>query len=69
MYSLYCSPYLVLIGQLLISSTAGRLTSVVGEISRMYETNEITHKIAVLGTFSVIGAFVRSLLYLFVSIY
>ena len=32
------------------------MTSVVGEISRVYETNEITHKVAVLGTFSVIGA-------------
>ena len=56
MYSLYYSPYLILIGQLLIGSTAGRMTSVVGEISRVYETNEITHKVAVLGTFSVIGA-------------
>ena len=55
MYSLYYSPYLILFGQLLIGSTAARMTSVTGEISRVYEKNEITNKIAVLGAFSVIG--------------
>ena len=55
MYSLYYSPYLILFGQLLIGSTAARTTSVTGEISRVYEKNEITNKIAVLGAFSVIG--------------
>ena len=55
MYSLYYSPYLILFGQLLIGSTAARMTSVTGEISRVYETNEITNKISALGTFAVIG--------------
>ena len=58
MYSLHYSPYLILFGQLLVGTTAARLTSSVGEVSRVYETAQITQKMGLLGVMSVIGAIV-----------
>ena len=49
MYSLYYSPNLILFGQLLIGTTSARMTSSVGEISRVYETEKITQKLGILG--------------------
>ena len=40
MYTLYYSPYLILLGQLLIGTTSARMASSVGEISRVYETEK-----------------------------
>ena len=56
LYSLHYSPYLILFGQLLVGTTAARLTSSVGEVSRVYETAQITQKMGILGVMSVIGA-------------
>ena len=49
MYSLYYSPYLILFGQLLIGTTSARMTSTVGEISRVYGSDKITQKLGILG--------------------
>ena len=58
MYSLYYSPYLILFGQLLIGTTSARMTSTVGEISRVYGSDKITQKLGILGLTAVIGTLV-----------
>ena len=58
MYSLYHSPYLVPFGQLLIGTTSARMTSTVGEISRVYGSDKITQKLGILGLAAVIGTLV-----------
>ena len=55
MYSLYYSPSLILFGQLLIGTTSARMTSSVGEISRVYETEKITQKLGILGMVTFAG--------------
>ena len=55
MYTLYYSPYLILLGQLLIGTTSARMTSTVGEISRVYGSDKITQKIGILGLMAVLG--------------
>ena len=56
MYSLYYSPYLILFGQILIGTTAARMTSSVGEIARVYETCKLTQKMGLLGVMTVLGS-------------
>ena len=56
MYSLHYSPYLILFGQLLVGTTAARITSSVGEVSRVYETVQITQKLGILGVATTVGA-------------
>ena len=56
MYSLYYSPSLILFGQLLIGTTSARMTSSVGEISRVYETEKITQKLGILGILTFAGS-------------
>ena len=58
MYSLYYSPYLILFGQLLIGTTSARMTSTVGEISRVYGSDKITQKLGILGLIAVLGTLV-----------
>ena len=58
MYSLYYSPYLIVFGQLLIGTSSARVTSSVGEVSRVYEAAEITHKLGIIGIFTVAGSIV-----------
>ena len=55
MYSLYYSPGLILFGQLLIGTTSARMTSSIGEISRVYETEKITQKLGILGMATLAG--------------
>ena len=38
MYSSYYSPYLIMFGQILIGTTAAKMSISVGEIARVYET-------------------------------
>ena len=54
MYSLYFSPYLILFGQLLIGTSSARMTSSIGEVSRVYEAEELTQKVRILGIMTVI---------------
>ena len=54
-YLLYFSPYIVLFGQLLVGTAAVRMVAVVGEVSRIYESCQVTQKIAFLGIFTSIG--------------
>lgn len=56
MYSLYFSPYLILFGQLLIGTSSARMTSSIGEVSRVYEAEELTQKMGILGIMTVIGS-------------
>ena len=56
MYSLYYSPSFILFGQLLIGTTSARMTSSVGEISRVYETEKITQKLGILGILTFAGS-------------
>ena len=56
MYSLYYSPYLILFGQILIGTTAARMTSSVGEIARVYEPCKLTQKLGLLGVMTVLGS-------------
>ena len=56
MYLLYYSPYVVLFGQFLIGTAAARMVAGVGEISRIYGTEELTQKVAFMGVFSTIGS-------------
>lgn len=56
MYLLYYSPYVVLFGQFLIGTAAARMVAGVGEISRIYGTEELTQKVAFMGIFSTIGS-------------
>ena len=56
MYTLYYSPYLILFGQLLIGTTSARMTSSVGELSRVYGSDKITQKLGILGLMSVLGS-------------
>lgn len=56
MYALYYSPALILIGQLLVGTTAARATAVTGEISRIYIFNEISHKLTIMGIFGALGS-------------
>ena len=58
MYSLYYSPYLIVFGQLLIGTSSARVTSSVGEVSRVYEAAEITHKLGIIGIFTVAGSII-----------
>ena len=58
MYSLYFSPYLILFGQLLIGTSSARITSSIGEVSRVYEAKELTQKIGILGIMTVVGSIV-----------
>ena len=60
MYSLYYSPNLILFGQLLIGTTSARMTSSVGEISRVYETEKITQKLGILGMATFPGCVIGS---------
>ena len=55
MYSLYYSPDLILFGELLIGATSARMTSSVGEISRVYETEKLTQKLVILGIVTFAG--------------
>ena len=61
MYTLYYSPYLILFGQLLIGTTSARMASSVGEISRVYETDEITQKLGIVGLMTMAGSVLRPL--------
>ena len=54
-YSLYYSQYLILFGQILIGTTAARMTSSVGEIACVYETCKLTQKMGLLGVMTVLG--------------
>lgn len=56
LYVLYYSPYLVLFGQLLVGTAAARMVAAVGEISRVYETSDLTQNLSFLGIFSTIGS-------------
>ena len=56
MYALHYSPFLVLFGQLLIGTTSARMTSSVGEVSRVYGSDKITQKLGLLGLISVLGS-------------
>ena len=56
MYTLYYSPYLILLGQLLIGTTSARMASSVGEISRVYETDKITQKLGIVGLMTMAGS-------------
>ena len=56
MYVLYYSPYVVLLGQLLIGTSAARSVASVGELSRVYSANEITNKLSFLGLFTSLGS-------------
>ena len=56
MYVLYYSPYLVLLGQILIGTSAARSVASVGELSRVYNANEITNKLSFLGLFTSLGS-------------
>ena len=56
MYTLYYSPYIVLFGQLVIGTGAARLVAYVGEISRVYESEQLTQKLFLLSIFSTLGA-------------
>ena len=58
MYTLYYSPYLIFFGQLLIGTTSARMTSTVGEISRVYGSDKITQKLGILGLIAVLGTLV-----------
>ena len=54
-YSLYYSQYLILFGQILIGTTAARMTSSVGEIACVYDTCKLTQKMGLLGVMTVLG--------------
>ena len=56
MYLVYYSPYVVLAGQFLIGTAAARMVAGVGEISRIYGSDEITQKVAFMGIFSTLGS-------------
>ena len=56
MYALYYSPVMILIGQVLVGTTAARATAVTGEISRIYKFNEISHKLTTVGIFGALGS-------------
>ena len=58
MYSLHYSPYMILFGQLLVGTTAARITNSVGEVSRVYETAQITQKLGILGVMTTVGAII-----------
>ena len=58
MYSLYYSPYLIVFGQLLIGTSSARVTSSVGEVSRVYEAAEITRKLGIIEIFTVAGSII-----------
>ena len=58
MYSLYYSPYLILLGQLLVGTTSARMTGSIGEVSRVYHANQLTQKIGILGIMTLIGSIV-----------
>ena len=57
-YSLHYSPYLILFRQLLVGTTAARITSSVGEVSRVYETAQITQKLGILRVMTTLGAII-----------
>ena len=59
MYSLYYSPNLILFGELLIGTTSARMTSSVGEIFRVYETEKITQKLVILGMVTFAGCIIE----------
>ena len=59
MYSLYYSPDLILFGELLIGATSARITSSVGEISRVYETEKLTQKLVILGIVTFAGCIIK----------
>ena len=56
MYCIYYSPFIVLSGQFLVGTAAARMVAGVGEISRIYRSDEITQKVAFMGIFSTIGS-------------
>lgn len=57
-YALYYSPVLILTGQLLVGTTAARITAGVGELPRIYDVTVISQKIAIAGIFSALGALI-----------
>ena len=56
MYALYYSPYLIILGQLLIGKISARLNSSVGEVSCVYRRDKITKELELLGLISVLGS-------------
>ena len=58
MYALYYSPVLILTGQLLVGTTAARITAGIGELPRIYDVTVISQKIAIAGIFSALGALI-----------
>ena len=56
MYSLYYSPYLILFGQLLIGTTSARMAGSIGEVPRIYNADQQTKKIGILGIMTLIGS-------------
>ena len=66
MYALYFSQFIVLFGQLLVGTGGARMVAAVGEVSRVYDTKEITSKLSFLGIFSAAGTVLGpSLTYVF----
>ena len=66
MYTLYYSPYIVLFGQLIIGTGAARIVACAGEISRVYESQQLTQKFFLISIFSTLGTvFGPSSVYLF----
>lgn len=55
MYTLYYSPYIVLTGQVLAGTIAARSVALVGEVSRVYRKDEMTHQISILTVFTTLG--------------
>ena len=58
MYTLDYSPVLILAGQLLVGTTAARITAGLGELPRIYDVIVISQKIAIAGIFSALGALI-----------
>ena len=55
MYALYYSPAFILLGQLLVGTTAARASASIGELFRIDDSTEISRKIATAGIFQVLG--------------
>lgn len=55
LYILYYSPFFILFGQILIGSGAARNVAGVGEIPRVYKTEQITRKMGIIGLYSTVG--------------